>query len=40
MLAFRRELANVLDLEALVRYLGVLPQPVEAPEAPRVVSTR
>lgn len=38
--AARRELTNVLDLEALVRYLGVLPQPVEAPEAPRVVSTR
>jgi 2',3'-cyclic-nucleotide 2'-phosphodiesterase (5'-nucleotidase family) len=40
MLTGRIELANMLDLEALVRYLGVLPQPVEAPEAARVVSTR
>jgi 2',3'-cyclic-nucleotide 2'-phosphodiesterase (5'-nucleotidase family) len=34
------ELVGVLDLDALVRYLGVLPQPVEAPETPRVVSGR
>jgi 2',3'-cyclic-nucleotide 2'-phosphodiesterase (5'-nucleotidase family) len=34
------ELMGTLDLEALVRYLAVLPQPVEAPESPRVIPTR
>ncbi|HET7039936.1 MAG TPA: 5'-nucleotidase C-terminal domain-containing protein [Gemmatimonadales bacterium] len=34
------ELLGMLDLEALVRFLGVLPQPVDPPESPRVVPTR
>lgn len=33
-------LVDVLDRDALTRYLGVLPQPVEAPPAPRFVSIR
>jgi hypothetical protein len=34
------ELVGLRELEALVRYLGVLPQPVEPPEAPRIVPAR
>lgn len=40
MLAGRAQPVGLLDLEALVRYLGVLPQPVEAPETSRVRSAR
>jgi 2',3'-cyclic-nucleotide 2'-phosphodiesterase (5'-nucleotidase family) len=33
-------LVDVLDVEALIRYLGLLPQPAEAPDVARFISTR